>query len=87
MKKMLSLIILAVLASAFMTGCAAVSIRKIAKDLEEYEKLGIKEVTVKTNFNSTEYTVEHKDGKRTATIKSHSVYVPELIIVRETQEK
>ncbi len=86
MKKMLSLLILAVLATAFLTGCASSTIKKLAKDLDEYEKLGIKQITVKSNFNSTDYTVEHADGKRTATIKHHSVYVPELVIIRETPE-
>ncbi len=71
-----------------LTGCfSSTTVKKLAKDLDEYDKLGMKKIVVKTNVNSTDYTVEHKDGIRTATINHHSVYIPELILVRETKEK
>lgn len=87
MKKMLSLFILANLAIAFFTGCSAVTIRKIAKDLKEYEALGVKEVIVTGKFSHTDYTVEHKDGKRTAVINHSNVWVPQIRVVRQTEEK
>ncbi len=84
---MLSLIIIAVLASAFMTGCATQTIKKMAADLKEYESLGVKEVVVTGKFSHTDYTVEHKDGKRTAIINHTNVWVPQIRVVRQTDEE
>lgn len=87
MKKMIPLIIIAILASSFWTGCAAVTIKKLAKDLKEYESLGVKEVIITGKFSHTDYTVEHRDGKRTATINHSNAWVPQIRVVRSTDDK
>jgi hypothetical protein len=86
MKKMLSLIILAVFASAFWTGCASLTIKKVASDLKEFEQLGVKEIIVTGKFSHTDYTVEHENGKRTATINHSNAWVPQIKVVRQTDE-
>ncbi len=86
MKKMFSLIILAVVATGFMTGCASRTIKKMADDLKEYETLGVKEVIVTGKFSHTDYTVEHRDGKRIAIINHTNTWVPQIRVVRETPD-
>jgi len=85
MKKPL-LITLALL-SGFLTGCGTLTIKKIASDLKEYEQLGVKEVVVTGKFSHTDYTVEHKDGKRIATVNHTNVWVPQIRVIRETPDE
>lgn len=82
MKKLLPL-----LAGAFalaLTGCGTLTVKKIAADLKEYEQLGVKEIIVTGKFSHTDYTVEYKDGKRTAVINHSNAWVPQIRVVRET---
>lgn len=87
MKKMLSLAIMAILALSFFTGCAAVTIKKLAKDLKAYEELGVKEIIITGKFSHTDYTVEKRDGKRRAEINHTNTWIPQIKVVRETEEK
>lgn len=81
------LIIASLCFAALTSGCGTMTIKKVAKDLKAYEELGVKEVVVTGKFSHTDYTVEHKDGKRTATINHSNAWVPQIRVVRETDEK
>lgn len=70
-----------------LTGCATTSknvATRLADDLKEWEKLGVSEIVITGKFSHTDYTVEYKDGKRTATINHSNAWVPQIRVVRET---
>jgi len=79
--------ILIILGCLALTGCGTLTAKKVANDLTEFEKLGIKSVIITGKFSHTDYTVEHKDGKRTATINHTNVWIPQIQVIRETEDK
>lgn len=87
---MKKLLLIAIAASGLLTGCATANSNyaaKLSEDLKEFEKLGIKEVIITGKFSHTDYTVEHKDGKRIATVNHTNAWVPQIKVVRETPDE
>lgn len=76
-----------VLLCALLTGCGTLTIKKVAADLKEYEQLGVKEIVVTGKFSHTDYTVTHQNGKRTAIINHSNAWVPQIRVVRETEDE
>jgi len=69
-----------------LTGCTTSTARKLAKDLDAYDKLGVKEIVVTGKFSHTDYTVTHVDGVRRAEINHTNAWVPQIRVIRETKE-
>ena len=67
-----------------LTGC--VNTKNVGEKFAEFEKLGVTEVVVTGKFSHTDYTVKHENGKRRAEINHTNVWVPQVRIVRETDD-
>lgn len=73
-------LMLSFLATLF-TGCTT---RGLADKLAEFEKLGITEAQITGKFSNTTYTVEKKNGTRTAVLDHSNAWMPKIKLVRET---
>lgn len=77
MKKLLLLLgALGALAAA--TGCSS-----LPKKLEEFERLGLKEVEITGKFSHTSYQRHEADGVVTSTLEHTNAWIPKARIVRE----
>jgi muramoyltetrapeptide carboxypeptidase LdcA involved in peptidoglycan recycling len=68
-----------------LSGC--INTRNVGKKFAEFEKLGVTEIVVTGKFSHTDYTVKKADGKRRAEINHSNLWVPQVRIVRETEDK
>ncbi len=76
---------LLVIACLVLSGCTTSSLAKKAAD---FERLGITQAIITGKFSNTEYTVERgADGKRRAVLTHSNIWLPKVVIIRETQEK
>ena len=76
---------LLVLAAALsLAGCS--SAPKLARQLKEFEALGLKEVVVTGKFSHTDYSVTVENGTRRAVINHSNAWLPKVKVVRETKE-
>jgi hypothetical protein len=79
MKTKLILLFAALIA---LSGCTTASLAKKAAD---FERLGITQAVITGKFSNTEYTVERgADGKRRAVLQHSNIWVPKVLIIRET---
>lgn len=74
------------LAMLALSGCGTLTSKKLASDLAEFEKLGLTEIVITGKFSHTDYTVTKENGKRKAVINHTNAWVPQIKVVRETEE-
>lgn len=80
----LLLCVLSVLCVSLLTGCGT---SNLAAKFAEFEKLGITEAQITGKFSSTTYTVEKKDGTRTATFDHTNAWLPKVKFIRKTEDE
>lgn len=73
------------LAALSLCGCAT---KNAAKQLAEFERLGITEAVIVGKFSATEYKVQvDGDGNRRAVMVHSNAWLPKVMVVRETKKK
>jgi outer membrane lipoprotein SlyB len=75
-----------ILALAVLALCGCSSPKKLAADLAEYEKLGVREVVINGKFSHTDYTVNYANGQRIAVVNHTNPWISQIKIVRVTPE-
>lgn len=76
--------LLLVAAALALSGCT--SAPKLAKQLKDFEALGIKEVVITGKFSHTDYSVTTENGVRRAVVNHSNAWLTQVKVVRETKE-
>jgi PBP1b-binding outer membrane lipoprotein LpoB len=79
-------IALLTVAAFALTGCASSTIKKVVKNLNEFEKLDITEITVTGKFSNTEYKVEETSTSRRSTVDHTNPWIPKIRVVRDKKK-